>query len=89
MSRIVYVLNGPNLNLLGKRQPAIYGYETLADVEANCRKAGQKLNLEVEFRQSNDEHQIIEWIHEAREHAAGIVINPAAFIHTSSPSSMR
>ncbi|WP_207481940.1 type II 3-dehydroquinate dehydratase [Arenibaculum pallidiluteum] len=82
-SRIVYVLNGPNLNLLGKRQPAIYGHETLADVEAECRRVGAELRLEIEFRQSNAEHQIIDWIHEARERAAGIVINPAAFTHTS------
>src|SRR4051794_30169123 len=83
MSRIVYVLNGPNLNLLGKRQPAIYGHETLADVEAECRKVGAELKLEIEFRQSNAEFQLIDWIHEARERAGGIVINPAAFTHTS------
>ncbi len=83
MSRIVYVLNGPNLNLLGKRQPAIYGSETLADVEAECRRVGTELRLEIEFRQSNAEFQIIDWIHEARERAGGIVINPAAFTHTS------
>ena len=83
MSRIVYVLNGPNLNLLGKRQPAIYGYETLADVEADCRRVGGELKLEIEFHQSNAEYQIIDWIHEARERASGIVINPAAFTHTS------
>jgi 3-dehydroquinate dehydratase-2 len=83
MSRIVYVLNGPNLNLLGKRQPAIYGSETLADVEADCRRVGKELGLEIEFRQSNAEFQLIEWIHEARERASGIVINPAAFTHTS------
>ncbi|UEM07987.1 type II 3-dehydroquinate dehydratase (plasmid) [Skermanella rosea] len=83
MSRIVYVLNGPNLNLLGKRQPAIYGYETLADVEADCRRTGAELGLEIEFHQSNAEFMIIDWIHEARERAAGIVINPAAFTHTS------
>ena len=83
MSRIVYVLNGPNLNLLGKRQPKIYGYETLADVEAECRRAATELRLEIEFRQSNAEFQLIDWIHEARERASGIVINPAAFTHTS------
>jgi 3-dehydroquinate dehydratase II len=83
VSRIVYVLNGPNLNLLGKRQPAIYGHETLADVEASCRSAGAELQLEIEFRQSNREYEIIDWIHEARERAVGIVINPAAFTHTS------
>jgi 3-dehydroquinate dehydratase-2 len=83
VSRIVYVLNGPNLNLLGKRQPAIYGYETLADVEAECRRVAVELRLEIEFRQSNAEFQIIDWVHEARERAGGIVINPAAFTHTS------
>ena len=83
MSRIVYVLNGPNLNLLGKRQPAIYGHETLADVEASCRRLGAELGLEIEFRQSNAEAQLIDWIHEARERAAGIAINPAAYTHTS------
>ncbi len=83
MSRTVYVLNGPNLNLLGKRQPAIYGHETLADVEAECRRVAGECGLEIEFRQSNAEHQLIDWIHEARERAAGIVINPAAYTHTS------
>ncbi|NYZ12695.1 type II 3-dehydroquinate dehydratase [Azospirillum sp. RWY-5-1] len=82
-SRTAWVLNGPNLNLLGKRQPAIYGHETLADVEAECRRTGAELGLEIVFRQSNAEHQIIDWIHEARETACGIVINPAAYTHTS------
>jgi 3-dehydroquinate dehydratase-2 len=83
MNPTVYVLNGPNLNLLGKRQPEIYGRETLADVEAECRKAAAELGLDIVFRQSNREYEIIEWIHEARETAKGIVINPAAFTHTS------
>ena len=83
MSHIVYVLNGPNLNLLGKRQPHIYGHETLADVEADCRRVAGKLGLELRFHQSNREYEIIDWIHEAREAACGIVINPAAFTHTS------
>lgn len=83
MSKLVYVLNGPNLNLLGKRQPQIYGHETLADVERDCRAAAGRLGLAIEFHQSNAEHQIIDWIHAAREAAAGIVINPAAFTHTS------
>ena len=83
MSRIVVVLNGPNLNLLGKREPEIYGRETLADVEAECRRVGAELGLQIEFHQSNREYEIIEWIHAARERAAGIVINPAAFTHTS------
>src|SRR5688500_15775257 len=83
MSRLVYVLNGPNLNLLGKRQPAIYGYETLADVEAGCRRIADELRLEISFHQSNRECEIIDWIHEARETAGGLAINPAAFTHTS------
>jgi 3-dehydroquinate dehydratase II len=83
MSRLVYILNGPNLNLLGRRQPKIYGYETLADVEADCRKLAEELRLEIRFHQSNREYEIIDWIHEARETAGGIVINPAAFTHTS------
>ena len=83
MSRIVYVLNGPNLNLLGKRQPHIYGHETLADVDADCRRVAGELGLELRFHQSNREYEIIDWIHEAREVAGGIVINPAAFTHTS------
>jgi 3-dehydroquinate dehydratase-2 len=83
VSRIVFVLNGPNLNLLGKRQPEIYGHETLADVEAACRAAGKELGLTIEFRQSNREYELIEWIHEARDRAGAIVINPAAYTHTS------
>jgi 3-dehydroquinate dehydratase II len=83
MSRIVFVLNGPNLNLLGKRQPDIYGHETLADVERHCRATAAELKLDVRFHQSNREYEIIDWIHEAREAAGGVVINPAAFTHTS------
>ena len=83
MSRLVYVVNGPNLNLLGKRQPHIYGHETLADVERDCRALAAELNLELRFHQSNREYEIIDWIHGARETAGGIAINPAAFTHTS------
>src|SRR6202521_5029127 len=83
MSRLVYILNGPNLNLLGKRQPHIYGHDTLRDVENDCREIAAQLKLDVKFCQSNREYEIIGWIHEARETAAGIVINPAAFTHTS------
>ena len=83
MSRLVYILNGPNLNLLGKRQPHIYGHETLADVERDCRKLAEELGLTLRFHQSNREYELIDWIHEAREDGAGIVINPAAFTHTS------
>ena len=83
MTRLVYVLNGPNLNLLGKRQPEIYGHETLADVERDCRTLAAELRLDLRFHQSNREYEIIDWIHEARETAGALVINPAAFTHTS------
>ena len=83
MSRMVYILNGPNLDLLGKRQPHIYGHETLADVERDCRALAAELKLDIRFYQTNREYEIIDWIHEARETAGGIAINPAAFTHTS------
>lgn len=83
MSKTIYVLNGPNLNLLGKRQPEIYGHETLADVESRMREKAQRLGLEIAFFQSNHEGEIVDRIHEAREKAAGIIINPAAYTHTS------
>ncbi|MEM7546000.1 MAG: type II 3-dehydroquinate dehydratase [Pseudomonadota bacterium] len=83
MSRLIHILNGPNLNLLGQRQPEIYGNETLADVETACRAAAAAHGLSLRLDQSNAEHQIIDWIHEARQNAAAIVINPAAFSHTS------
>ncbi len=83
MSKTIYILNGPNLNLLGKRQPEIYGHDTLADVEANCAKVGQEIGLTVKLMQSNHEGEIVEMIHNARDNAAGIIINPAAYSHTS------
>ena len=83
MSKLIYVLNGPNLNLLGQREPHIYGHETLADVQALCENAAKSHGFDIRFLQSNAEHQLIDWIHEARLDAAGIVINPAAFTHTS------
>jgi 3-dehydroquinate dehydratase-2 len=83
LKRLIYVLNGPNLNLLGKRQPAIYGHETLADIESTCLRFAEENRLQLRFHQSNREYEIIDWIHEAREIASGIVINPAAFTHTS------
>jgi len=80
----IYVINGPNLNLLGTREPDIYGHATLADVEKLCRAAAQRFNLAVEFRQSNHEGEIVDWIHEAkRSNAAGVVINAGAYTHTS------
>ncbi|QYZ71093.1 type II 3-dehydroquinate dehydratase [Neotabrizicola shimadae] len=83
MPKPVYILNGPNLNLLGQRQPEVYGRETLADVEAACGRLAGELGLEARFRQSNHEGVLIDWIHEARGEASGIVINPGAFTHTS------
>jgi len=81
MNKPVYVINGPNLNRLGKREPAVYGHTTLAEVEAMCRAAAG--DRPVIFRQSNAEHEIIGWIHEAIDEGAGIVINPAAYTFTS------
>ena len=79
----VYVLNGPNLNLLGLREPAIYGSATLKDVEARCRAHAATLGLAIEFRQSNHEGELVSWIHDARENASGIAINAGAYTHTS------
>lgn len=79
----IFVLNGPNLNLLGQRQPEVYGSETLGDVEAQCREVAGELDLAIRFHQSNREYELIDWVHEARGIAAGIVINPAALTHTS------
>ena len=88
MRKTVLILNGPNLNLLGTREPAIYGAQTLADVEKLCLDEGTRLGLDIDFRQSNHEGELIDWIHEAgREHAAGKVIgavlNAGAYTHTS------
>jgi 3-dehydroquinate dehydratase-2 len=83
MSKLIYILNGPNLNLLGKRQPEIYGRDTLDDVGRDCARVGTDFGLEVKLLQSNHEGQIIDWIHEAREAAGGIIINPGALTHTS------
>ena len=79
----ILILNGPNLNLLGQRQPEIYGATTLSDIEASCAKLGQSLGFETELRQSNHEGVLVDWIHEARGTTAGIVINPGAYSHTS------
>ena len=82
MARTIFILNGPNLNLLGKRQPEIYGRETLADVGNDCAALGRQFGLDTDLRQSNHEGQIVDWIHEARGTAAGIVINPGALTDT-------
>jgi 3-dehydroquinate dehydratase-2 len=81
MTKPLFILNGPNLNRLGQREPAIYGKTTLAEIEAQCRAEAAAFPLE--FRQSNSEAQIIDWIHEAIDAGSGIVINPAAFSFTS------
>jgi len=81
MAKPIYVLNGPNLNRLGKREPEIYGRTTLQEVEEMCREAAA--DQPIEFRQTNREHELIDWIHEAIDAGSGIVINPAAFTFTS------
>jgi 3-dehydroquinate dehydratase II len=79
----IFVLNGPNLNLLGVREPATYGYDTLADVEQRCLARAKALDLTIEFRQTNHEGLLVDWIQEARESADGIILNAGAFTHTS------
>lgn len=79
----IYVLNGPNLNLLGRRQPQLYGAATLADIEGALRPRAERFGLRVEFRQTNYEGQLIDWVHEARENASAIIINAAGLTHTS------
>ncbi|MFP5478954.1 MAG: type II 3-dehydroquinate dehydratase [Alphaproteobacteria bacterium] len=83
MSKRITLLNGPNLNLLGLRQPEIYGRETLADVVAKVTALAVELGLELQALQSNHEGQLVDWIHEARTVSAGIIINPGAYSHTS------
>lgn len=81
--KALYVLNGPNLNLLGRRESAIYGEATLEDIETRCRAHAATLGLDIVFRQTNTEGELISWVHEAREAAAGIAINAGAYTHTS------
>lgn len=83
MSKTIMVLNGPNLNLLGTREPDVYGHTTLADVEAGCVEKARALGYEVDFRQSNQEGTLVDWIQEARTNCAAIVFNPGAYTHTS------
>jgi 3-dehydroquinate dehydratase II len=79
----VFILNGPNLNLLGTREPEIYGADTLADVEIRCAAKAKALGISIGFRQTNLEGELVNWIHEARENASGIIINAGAYTHTS------
>ena len=83
MKKTVFVLNGPNLNLLGTREPAVYGAQTLADVEQLCQEACARHGFALEFRQTNHEGVLVDWIQEARTGHAGILINPGAYSHTS------
>ncbi len=83
MSKPIYVLSGPNLNLLGTREPEIYGRDTLEDVRRRCEARAKSLGRDIVFRQSNHEGELIDWIQEAREKASAIVINPAGYGHTS------
>lgn len=78
-----YILNGPNLNLLGSREPEIYGRDTLADIEAVCGKKAEGLGLSLVFRQSNSEGELVDWVQEASAKGAGLIINPGAYTHTS------
>lgn len=83
MSKPIYVLNGPNLNMLGQREPSVYGSATLADVEALCRAFAEKLGFSIEFRQSNHEGTLVDWLHEAHRNACGVALNAGAYTHTS------
>jgi 3-dehydroquinate dehydratase-2 len=83
MAKRVLVLNGPNLNMLGTREPKIYGADTLSDVQRLCETAGRELELSIDFRQSNHEGELVTWIQEAQSAADAILINPAAYSHTS------
>jgi 3-dehydroquinate dehydratase-2 len=83
MAEPVFILNGPNLNLLGTREPTIYGGRSLAEIEADCRKAATRLGFTIDFRQTNHEGQLVDWVQEAGRSARGIVINPGGFTHTS------
>lgn len=83
MTNTIFVLNGPNLNALGKREPGIYGGKRLADIEADCRERGKALGYEIDFRQTNHEGVLVDWLHEADEASIGVALNPGAYGHTS------
>ncbi|MBL4888407.1 MAG: type II 3-dehydroquinate dehydratase [Candidatus Lindowbacteria bacterium] len=83
MSGKILVLNGPNLNLLGTREPDVYGSETLADIEANCQALSDTLDLKLEFRQSNSEGELVDWVQQARGEFDVLIVNAGAYTHTS------
>ena len=83
MNKTIFVLNGPNLNMLGKREPGIYGGKTLKDIEADCIAAGRDYGFSVDFRQSNHDGVLVDWLHEAGDKAVGVAINAGAYTHTS------
>lgn len=85
LQKSIFVLNGPNLNLLGKRQPEVYGFKTLDDIQADCERLANELGVVLTFRQSNHEGTLVDWIQEAgaQDQKTGLVINPAALTHTS------
>lgn len=83
MAKTVFILNGPNLNLLGTREPEIYGAATLQDVQALCEKEAASLSIKIDFRQSNIEGELIGWVQEARDKADGLIINAGGYTHTS------
>lgn len=83
MTSRILVLNGPNLNMLGTREPDIYGHETLADIETNCKSRSAALGLKIEFRQTNTEGQLVDWVQQARDSADLIIVNAGAYTHTS------
>lgn len=83
MSNTVYVLNGPNLNLLGEREPETYGVQTLDDIAATLKREAKALGVTIDMRQTNSEAELIDWVHEARKSACGVVLNAAGLTHTS------
>jgi len=83
MAKPIYVLNGPNLNMLGLREPAVYGRESLEDLEKRAQARAKAVGLTIDFRQSNDEGELVTWIQEARDRAQGIIVNAGAYSHTS------
>ncbi len=83
MAKPIYILNGPNLNLLGQREPGIYGSESLGDIQASCSTLAAELSQQIEFRQSNHEGELVDWVQEADDEASGIILNAGAYTHTS------